>query len=59
MQKCKVLYGTSVDVRAGIQKMGFEHVSMRLNEIERVWTRLNELERVNVCVHLEEKQLTH
>ena len=36
MQKCKVLYGTSVDVRAGIQKMGFEHVSMRLNEIERV-----------------------
>ena len=44
MQKCKVLYGTSVDARAGIQKMGFEHVSMRLNEIERDWTRLNEFE---------------
>ena len=43
MQKCKVLYGTSVDVRAGIQKMGFEHVSMRFNEFELDWTNLNEL----------------
>ena len=46
MQKCKVLYGTSVDARAGIQKMGFEHVSMRLNEMnefELDWANLNEL----------------
>ena len=43
MQKCKVLYGASVDARAGIQKMGFEHVSMRLNEFELDWTNLNEL----------------
>ena len=43
MQKCKVLYGTSVDAWAGIQKIGFEHVSMRLNEFELDWANLNEL----------------